>query len=480
MAQQTQRAIALKLHFLGAAGEVTGSSYLIDTGACRFLIDCGMFQGGSEADRKNLTALDFDVRGLDFVLLTHAHLDHAGLLPRLVSLGYRGPIYATEATVTLLPTMLKDSAHIHEKEAQWETARLRALRRTGASSVREVAPLYTVAQAENCVRQLEGRPYDTRFSPHEEVQVRFRDAGHILGSAIIEVWVARGGAQRKIVFSGDLGQPARPVVRDPVRIDEADVLLVESTYGNRNHRSMESTIDELVEAVTRTSQSGGNLIVPAFALGRTQELLVLLADLAQSGRLPALKIYVDSPLATIATQLTLRHADLLDEQARRLFGAALRGELPLQIRFTETVEDSKSLNDIRSGAIIIAASGMCNAGRIKHHLQQNISRPECSILITGFQARGTLGRKIVDGAAYVRIFQEDVAVRAKVYTLGGLSAHADQTALLHWLDGFQRTPDACYMVHGETEIAEGFAALVHERKQWNTSVPAQGMTVDIG
>lgn len=470
----------MKLHFLGAAGEVTGSSYLVDTGACRFLVDCGMFQGGSDADRKNLAALDFDVRNLDFVLLTHAHLDHAGLLPRLVSFGYRGPIYATEATVTLLPTMLKDSAHIHEKEAQWETARRRASRHSGASQVRDVAPLYTVTQAETCVQRLEGRPYDTHFSPHEDVQVRFRDAGHILGSAIIEVWIGHGGAQRKIVFSGDLGQPARPVVRDPVRIDEADVLLVESTYGNRNHRTMESTVEELVEAVTRTfTESGGNLIVPAFALGRTQELLILLADLAQSGRLPDLKVFVDSPLATIATQLTLRHADLLDEQAHRLFGAALRGELPLQIRFTESVEDSKSLNEIRAGAIIIAASGMCNAGRIKHHLQQNLSRPECSILFTGFQARGTPGRKIVDGAPYVRIFQEDVAVRAKVYTLGGLSAHADQSALLHWLGGFKRAPQACYMVHGEAEVAEGFAALVRERMQWETSVPTQGMVVDL-
>lgn len=470
----------MKLRFLGASGEVTGSSYLVESEDCRFLVDCGMFQGGSDADRKNLAALDFDVRTLDFVLLTHAHLDHSGLLPRLVSFGYRGPVYATTATASLLPVMLKDSAHIHEKEAQWETARRRAKRKRDNAPVRDVAPLYTIAQAEACVRQLEGRPYDTLFSPHPNVEIRFRDAGHILGSAIIELWLRHGSARRKIVFSGDLGQPARPVVRDPTPIDEADVLLVESTYGNRNHRTLESTVEELVEAVERTfSGQGGNLIVPAFALGRTQELLVLLADLTQSGRLPPLKVFVDSPLAKTATQLTLQHADLLDEQARRLFGAALRGELPLEIRFTESVEDSKSLNTIRSGAIIIAASGMCDAGRIKHHLLQHLARTECAVLITGFQARGTLGRKIVDGMPRVQIFGEEVPVRAKVYTLGGLSAHADQSALLHWLGAFKRAPRACYVVHGEEEIATAFAALIRERLQWDATVPGHDMVVEL-
>ncbi|HEY9381118.1 MAG TPA: MBL fold metallo-hydrolase, partial [Burkholderiales bacterium] len=323
--------------------------------------------------------------------------------------------------------------------------------------------------------------YDTFFKAHTDVEIRLRDAGHILGSAIIEVWVKHAGSKKKIVFSGDLGQPARPVVRDPTLIDEADFLLIESTYGNRNHRPLKATIEELVEAIETTfvSRTAGNIVVPAFALGRTQDLLILLADLAQSGRLSNLQVFVDSPLATTATQLTLQHANLLDEQARRLFGAALKGELPLKIRFTESVEDSKALNSIRSGAIIIAASGMCNAGRIKHHLVQNLARPECAILFTGYQASGTLGRKIVDGMRSVRIFQEDVPVRARVYTLGGLSAHADQTALLHWLSGFKRPPRQCFVVHGEQEIATSFADAVRERLDWNVTVPTQGTVVEL-
>jgi metallo-beta-lactamase family protein len=471
----------VKLSFLGAAGEVTGSSYLVETASCRFLVDCGMFQGGRDADRKNLAALNFDVRTLDFVLLTHAHLDHSGLLPRLISFGYRGPVYTSTATAALLPTMLKDSAHIHEKEAVWETARRRARRGRDALPVRDVAPLYTVAQAEACASHLYGLDYDASFKAHADVEIRLRDAGHILGSAIIEVWVKHSGSKKKIVFSGDLGQPARPVVRDPTLIDEADFLLIESTYGNRNHRPLKATIEELVEAIETTfvSRTAGNIIVPAFALGRTQDLLILLADLAQSGRLSNLQVFVDSPLATTATQLTLQHANLLDEQARRLFGAALKGELPLKIRFTESVEDSKALNSIRSGAIIIAASGMCNAGRIKHHLVQNLARPECAILFTGYQASGTLGRKIVDGMRSVRIFQEDVPVRARVYTLGGLSAHADQTALLHWLSGFKRPPRQCFVVHGEQEIATSFADAVRERLDWNVTVPTQGTVVEL-
>ncbi len=472
----------MKLSFLGAAGEVTGSSYLVETADCRFLVDCGMFQGGRDADRKNLAALQFDVRTLDFVLLTHAHLDHSGLLPRLAMFGFRGPIYTTTATEALLPTMLKDSAHIHEKEAVWETARRRAKRGRDAWPTRDVAPLYTVAQAEACVRQLHGHPYDKAFRPHAQVEVRFRDAGHILGSAIIEVWIQEHGRRTKLVFSGDLGQPARPVVRDPTPIEDADVLLVESTYGNRDHRSMQATVDELVYAVETTfsDHRGGNVIVPAFALGRTQDMLVLLADLAQSGRLPNLKVFVDSPLAAAATQVTLQHADLLDEPSRQLFGRALRGELPIRIRFTESVEDSKALNAIRSGAIIIAASGMCDAGRIKHHLVQHLARPESAILFTGFQAAGTLGRKIVDRARSVRIFQEEIPVRAKVYTLGGLSAHADQTALLGWLAAFKRPPRQCFIVHGEPETATQFADAVRERFAWNVVVPAQHTVVELG
>lgn len=471
----------MKLSFLGAAGEVTGSCYLIETADSRFLVDCGMFQGGHDAERKNREALHFDVRSLDFVLLTHAHLDHSALLPRLVARGFRGPIHLTTATATLLPIMLKDSAHIHEKEAIWETARLKARRGPGARHASDVVPFYTVAQAEACTRSLHGHDYDSPFKAHPKVEVCLRDAGHILGSAIIEAQVEEHGRTTKLVFSGDLGQPSRPVVRDPARISAADVLLVESTYGNRNHRSMQDTMDELVQAIEATfgDSHAGNVIVPAFALGRTQDLLVMLAELTQSGRLSDLEVFVDSPLAAAATQATLQHADLLDAPSRRVLGRALRGELPIRIHFTESVEDSKALNAIRSGAIIIAASGMCDAGRIKHHLVQHLGRAESTILFTGFQAGGTLGRRIVDGARSVSIFQEEISVRARVCTLGGLSAHADQRALLAWLDGFERPPHHCFVVHGEPDTAALFADLVRRRPGWCATVPAHGATVEI-
>lgn len=470
----------MRVTFLGAAGEVTGSSYLVETATARFLVDCGLFQGGPEVELKNLAPFPFDLSALEFVLVTHAHLDHCGLLPRLTALGYGGPIHATAATADLLPVMLKDSGYIHEREAEWESTRRRARDDRRGREAHEVVPLYTVAQAEACTRLVVGHGYDAPFAPHPDVKVRFRDAGHILGSAITEVWVREAGAGTKIVFSGDLGQPQRPLVRDPTRIEDADVLLVESTYGNRNHRTLEATLDELVGAVTDTfSGRGGNVIVPAFALGRTQDLLVLLAELTERGRLAHLKVFVDSPLASRATEVTLRHTDLLDASAQQALRKALCGELPLRIRFTENVEDSKSLNAIRAGAIIIAASGMCDAGRIKHHLVQNLGRPECSILFTGFQARGTLGRRIVDGASSVRLFQEEVPVRARVHTLGGLSAHADRDALLGWLAGFRKPPRETFVVHGEPDTAQAFAETVRRQLGWRAAVPTHRSSVNI-
>ncbi|HSD61039.1 MAG TPA: MBL fold metallo-hydrolase, partial [Burkholderiales bacterium] len=300
----------MKLSFLGAAGEVTGSSYLVETGATRFLVDCGMFQGGQDAERKNREAFDFDVRSLDFVLLTHAHIDHSGLLPRLSALGFRGPVHTTHATADLLSVMLPDSAFVQEKESEWAIKHRHRERR----DVRyERAPLYTVTQAQACLRQLRGHDYGVELEPHPGVRCVFRNAGHILGSAIVEVSV---GTRRKLVFSGDLGQPGHPIVRDPEPVARADILLVESTYGNRLHKSLPATLDELVAAVRDTlEQRRGNLIVPAFAVERTQDLLFLLADLYRKGRLPEMDIYVDSPMAMSATQITLKHRNLFDEEA---------------------------------------------------------------------------------------------------------------------------------------------------------------------
>ncbi|MEW5888869.1 MAG: MBL fold metallo-hydrolase [Pseudomonadota bacterium] len=462
----------MKISFLGASGEVTGSCYLVEGRGLRFLVDCGMFQGGREAYGKNLSALGFDLKSLDFVLLTHAHLDHSGLLPRLTALGYRGPIYATPATADLLEVMLLDSAHIQEKEMEWEN---RHYHGRHAKRGYERAPLYTVAQAQVCLRQLRGVAYEEVFSPHERVRVRLRDAGHILGSAVIEVWID-GDQPHKLVFSGDLGQPGRPVLRDPALIDETDVLLVESTYGNRLHKSLEATEDELVEALHDTlHKKHGNVVIPAFSVGRTQEILFVLAKLVRLGRLGGLQVYVDSPMALSVTELTLKHQHLLDEETRGLIEWQRRHPQALQVRFVQDVQESIALNKIRAGAVIISASGMCEAGRIKYHLLNNLARRESSIVFTGFQAAGTLGRRLVDGAGSVTLFGESVPVKADIYTIGGLSAHADQAGLIGWLRGFRRAPGRTFVVHGESETARIFADEIRRRLRWTgVDVPAHG------
>jgi metallo-beta-lactamase family protein len=470
----------MKLAFLGAAGEVTGSSFLVDAGSVRFLVDCGLFQGGRDADAKNAARFAFDPASLDFVLVTHAHLDHCGLLPRLAAAGFGGAIHVTGATADLLPVMLRDAAYIQEKEAAWQRDRERRRNRERRDRPALSGPLYTTADVDRACALLAEHPYDATFAPHPAVRVRLRDAGHILGAAIAEVWVRDDAVETKIVFSGDLGQPARPLVRDPVRIPDADVLLVESTYGNRNHRSMNETVDELVEVISATiDRHRGNVVVPAFALGRTQELVVLLGELVAAGRLGRLNVFVDSPLATAATEVTLRHAALLDESARRALRQTLAGELGLSVRFTENADESKAINAIRSGAIVIAASGMCDGGRIKHHLQHNLGRPESAVLFTGFQAQGTLGRRIVDGAKVVRIFDEEIPVRARIHTLGGLSAHADRQALIGWLRGFARPPRMTYCVHGEAETAASFARTVRDELGWRSHAPARGEIVSL-
>ncbi len=452
----------MRISFLGAACEVTGSCFLVDAGSLRFLVDCGLFQGGHEALTRNRSALDFDVSALDFVLLTHAHIDHSGLIPRLVHKGFRGRIYCTAATADLLAVMLTDSANIQEKDAQ----------REGHD------PLYTVDQALHSLRQLEPVSYDQEFVPAAGVRVRLRDAGHILGSATIEIRLDETG--RKLVFSGDLGQPGRPLVRDPSPIEDADVLVVESTYGNRLHKTLEASVDELCSAVTDTLVvRRGNVIIPAFAVGRTQEVLYLLIRLVQTGRLPALNIYVDSPLATKATAVTLKHWRTLDPDVAPTFESAMGAHGSPLIRFTEGPEESAALSRVRSGAIIIAGSGMCDGGRIQYHLRDNLPRIESSVLIIGFQAQGTLGRHLVDGAQRVRMFGDEIEVRAAVHTIGGLSAHADQSGLLGWLRGFRRAPQRTFVVHGEAETARTFCQVIEQQLGWHAEVPSLGQTVEI-
>ena len=429
----------MKISFLGAAGEVTGSCYLVDTGEVRFLVDCGMFQGGKAAMTKN-RRFQFDPRAISFVLLTHAHIDHSGLLPRLAALGFKGAIYATQATTDLSRVMLPDSAHVQEKEAEW----------------RGEPPLYTVAEATDSLRHFVGVEYESEIAPHRSVRCRFRDAGHILGSAIVEVLV--GG--RKVVFSGDLGQPGRPIVGDAAAIEDADTLLVESTYGNRDHKSLVQTLDELAFALNDTLASRrGNVVIPSFAVGRTQELLYYLARLQEEKRLPAMNVYVDSPMALAATRITAQYATIpaID-----------------RVQFTEDLAESKKINSIRAGAVIISASGMCDGGRIRHHLRWNIARPECAIVFVGFQAAGTLGRRIVEGARTVRLFGELYPVHAKVFTIGGLSAHADRSALMGWLRKFRRPPHRTWVVHGEPLAAHALRDAIAQELKWSAAVPSAG------
>lgn len=458
----------MKIRFIGAAREVTGSCFLIETDTVRFLVDCGMVQGGPDAAERNHRPFDFDPRAIDFVLLTHAHIDHSGLLPKLGLDGFAGAIYATEATAHLLAVMLPDSAHIQEVAAKRPARHGRK-----APSKIPNAPIYTVRDAQDCLAQVRLVKYDEELAPHDGVICRFRDAGHILGSAIVEVWVTEDGQTRKLVFSGDLGQPGRPILRDPTPIEHADVLVIESTYGDRRHKDLPATLDEF-ERILKQTLPRGNVIVPAFAVGRTQEILYYLHLLTCQGCLPPINIFVDSPMATAATRITMNHLALFDAAAMQLAKWHHAGDGLPNLRFTGSVDESMALNRIRSGALIISASGMCDAGRIKHHLRHNLGRRECAVLITGFQARNTLGRRLVDGATQVRIFGEDIPVRASIHTLGGFSAHADQDALMDWTGSFRTPPRQTFVVHGEESASLAFAERLRSDRGWSVTVPKPG------
>jgi metallo-beta-lactamase family protein len=463
--------MAATLTFLGAAGEVTGSRHLIEHGTSRVLVDCGLVQGGREAPARNREPWGFEPRSLTAVVLTHAHLDHSGLLPRLVADGFRGPVYATPATLELAATMLRDSAHLQLAEAA------RAARR-GRRAV--APPLYGFEEVEALARQVASLPYGEMRVVAPGVRVRLADAGHILGSAIVEVWLEDPGRECKLVFTGDLGQPGRPIVRDPASIAEADHLVLESTYGDRDHKPLAATLDELVAATTRTLVAKhGNVIVPSFAVGRAQELLYWFERLALDGRLPALEVFVDSPLATEVGEITARHFELFDEAALRLGAERVAGRGRCRVHHTRTVPESQALNRLSGGAVIIAASGMCDGGRIRHHLRHHLPNPHSTVLITGYQAAGTLGRRLVERAPYVWIDGTRVPVRAEVITLGGFSAHADQTALVAWLGGFQRPPRT-WLVHGEPMASTALAERIRAARGWpEVAIAARGQVVPL-
>ena len=468
----------MKIQFLGAAGEVTGSRHSVEWIASgklrRFMVDYGMFQGGREASNKNLEVLPFPPKELDFVVLTHAHIDHSGLLPRLCAQGFNGPIYCTGATFELLKILLLDSAHLQLADVE------RAERKIKAGKWRGEVPvvLYSREEVEGTLSQFEPLEYGESVELAPGIQLEFHNAGHILGSAIAVIDIAEDGFEKKrCVFSGDIGMKGKVLMPDPDLIKNADVIVVESTYGDRLHRSLKETEDELVEVITSTINAHGNVVMPAFAVGRTQEILFLLIDLVRRGRLPHLSIWVDSPMATAATQLTQHFFSQLDGQSQSTFQWYKNNPAAVDLRFIADVEESKALNKIKGGAIIISASGMCDAGRIVHHLASNLPRVQNAIVITGFQAYGSLGRRLVDKVQKVRLFGEDVPVKASIHTIGGLSAHADQAGLLDWLKGFEHSPKTVFVVHGEPESSSVLAQCIRDELRWtNVIIPERLQT----
>lgn len=456
----------MKIKFMGAARTVTGSCFIIETGGHRFAVDCGMHQGNAEIEKRNWDVDIYEPDRIDFFLITHAHIDHSGLLPRMVQKGFSGKIYTTPPTRDLLEIMLLDSAHIQEMEAQWKSKkRLR-------HGDRGIMPLYTRKDAEKTFPFFDVRDYEAPFEPCDGVRIAFKDAGHILGASLLDIRVEENGRSSKMVFSGDIGRPAQLIVKDPTIVTEADFLFMESTYGNRNHKDENASLDELAEAVHYSYDRGEKVIIPAFAVERTQEIIYSLHLLAKSGRLPQnMPVYLDSPLAIRATEIFRQHTAYFDEEAGKLLK---NGEDPLslpQLRFTETTQASMAINETPGPAIVISASGMADAGRIKHHLKHNLWREGASVVIVGFQAQGTTGRKIVDGAEKVRIFNEDVTVKAKVYTINGFSAHAGQTQLLDWLSHFENPAMQVFLVHGEYSAQQVLAGLVREKFGFEVSIP---------
>jgi metallo-beta-lactamase family protein len=442
-----------RLTFLGAAGEVTGSCYLLETAHAKVLLECGLWQGQRQVRARNERPFRFDPRGLDAVVLTHAHVDHSGLVPKLVREGFRGPIHATVASGDLLGVLLRDSAHLHEQEARDESRRrLRAGRPP-------VQPLYELGDAERALERLVLHPFGSEQRIAQGLSVRFARAGHILGASSVELWVREQTFARKLVLSGDVGRPREPLLRPPEPPEEADLVLLESTYGDRDHKGPEATVEELAQALREAAADGGNVLVPVFAVGRAQEILHYIGVLEQEGRIPVLPVFLDSPMAVRATEIHRRHAGEL-----RLLpdGSPLVPREPRQLAFCRTRDDSMRLNE-RQGVVILSASGMCEGGRILHHLRHNLWKPTTDLVIVGFQAQGTLGRALVDGARSVRIFGETVAVRARVKTLGGFSAHAGQTELLDWVTSLARSGARIALVHGEEHKRRALGAKLGER-----------------
>jgi len=469
----------MKIAFLGAARTVTGSCFLVTTENNRFLVDCGMFQGKNKEVMLNVDPFTFEPASVDFMFLTHAHIDHSGRIPKLYNDGFKGQIFTTYATTDLCRVMLPDSGHIQEMETQWIN------KKRARAGKEPIDPLYTAEDAINCMELFNPVRYDEIIQVNEYIRVRFRDAGHMLGSAIIEIWVREGDKETKAVFTGDLGNMNTPILRDPTLIDSADMLVMESTYGDRNHlQKSGDRFDMFLDIVNETLDKGGNVVIPSFAVGRTQEIVYgINANREKYGekydRLKDIPVYVDSPLAISATEIYRNNVDCYDEEAKEYI---MHGDNPVDfpnLRFSRTAEDSKAINESNEASIIISASGMCEAGRIRHHLKHHLWRPECTILFVGYQAQGTLGRRLINGDKQVRIFGEDITVNARIEYIEGFSGHADQQGLQNWFRSIENKPKNVFIVHGEAESQNVLAELLKDEFGVNTIIPERGDEFEI-
>lgn len=466
----------MKVSFLGATKTVTGSNFLVEGAGKKFLVDCGMYQGKATEEMQNEEAFPFDVSSIDFMILTHAHIDHSGRIPKLYNEGYRNPIFATKATCDLCAIMLPDSGHIQETEAEWKN---RKRKRKGEP---ELPPLYTAQEAAKCLEIFKPVKYDTIIEIDENIHIRFNDAGHMLGSSVIEIWVKENEKEEKIVFTGDLGNNDIPLLAEPTMIEDADYLVMESTYGGRLHMKNENKAELFLDIVSETLEKQGTVVIPSFAVGRTQEILFELYKLKDKredeefrkkyDEIMRTSVYVDSPLAISATEVFKENMDLFDEETQEIIK---RGDNPLEfpgLKFTQTVEESRALNESTEPCIIISASGMCDVGRIKHHLKHNLWNPNSTILFVGYQAPGTLGAKIVGGAKSVKIFGEEVAVKARIEYIEGYSGHADQEWLLNFVYSFIKKPKHIFLVHGEPEGQEILKQKIEETTNIPVTIPS--------
>ncbi len=459
----------MKIKFCGASTGVTGSCHLLTSGEHKILLDCGQFQGGKAQDALNYERFPFEPSEIECVVLSHAHIDHCGRLPLLTKRGFEGKIYCTDATADLLSIMLKDSAYIHEKETEWKN---RKAERAGRN---QVEPLYTIEDAEKALSLVSPILYDQQIEINPNMKIVFNDAGHILGSAITELWVTEDDKESKIVFSGDLGMEGRPILRDPTYIKKADYVIMETTYGNRIHKELGSGVEKLIEIILNTTRRGGNVVIPSFAVGRTQELIYELNRFYDSNNefrkeLDKIFVYVDSPMATTATEIFRRNAQVFDEETREYI---LKGDNPLEfknLKFTRSSKESQDLNFNKEPKVIISASGMCEAGRIRHHLKHNLWNPKNSIVFVGYQGQGTLGRSLIEGIKMVTLFGEEIQVNAEIHNLEGFSGHADQNGLFAWLAHFQQKPKEIFLVHGEEDSKKDFAKLVNEKLSYEPVV----------